>query len=124
MTKNEKILVFILGIIALTIIGYNSFINAKNKDVDVKVTIDRSASTEIAEDTNDAEGSDDYVDDYSEYERLIEIGNHRNNVNIYEDDMEVYSSEEEDALLEQRLNEGVYQDDIDSSDNTELSNEN
>lgn len=54
MTKGEKSVVVVLIIIALLIVGYNSFIRAKTSGKNVELTVDRSyelglESTEVDE---------------------------------------------------------------------------
>lgn len=114
MTKKEKILIVILGAIALLIIGYNAYINAKNKGVDVNVTIDRTASDDISNDdlenseTNSIEEIDTYenkYDRYDEYERLVEKSNY---VNIQDRVVDVYSDDEEAKILENEINNSDY----------------
>ena len=125
MTKKEKILIVILGAIALLIIGYNAYINAKNKGVDVKVTIDRTASDDISndsiDDSEDINIKENY-DEYDEYQRLLERDKERGNVDISDRVVDVYSAEDEEKILENEINnsdydaEHIYSDSINSTD--------
>lgn len=125
MTKKEKILIVILGAIALLIIGYNAYINAKNKGVDVKVTIDRTASDDISNDSvDDSEDNNikENYDEYDEYQRLLERDKERGNVDISDRVVDVYSAEDEEKILENEINnsdydaEHIYSDSINSTD--------
>lgn len=128
MTKKEKILIVILGAIALLIIGYNAYINAKNKGVDVKVTIDRTASDDISNDSiDDSEDNNikENYDEYDEYQRLLERDKERGNVDISDRVVDVYSAEEELEIYNNEVNnsdydaEHIYTDSSDNADKNE-----
>lgn len=110
MTKKEKTLVIILGIIALLIIGYNAYLNAINKGVDVKVTIDRNIS-------NDNTSSDNLVDET--YSKLIERTERRKYIGsgTSNESIEVYDNEEEVELLEQERDQKSNKKDDSNKDN-------
>ena len=128
MTKKEKILIVILGAIALLIIGYNAYINAKNKGVDVKVTIDRTVSDDISNDSiDDSEDNNikENYGEYDEYQRLLERDKERGNVDISDRVVDVYSAEDEEKILENEINnsdydaEHIYTDSSDNADKNE-----
>lgn len=125
MTKKEKILIVILGAIALLIIGYNAYINAKNKGVDVKVTIDRTVSNDIPNDSiDDSEdiNTNENYNEYDEYQKLIDRDKEMSSVDISDRVVDVYSAEEELEIYNNEVNnsdydaEHIYSDSINSTD--------
>lgn len=125
MTKKEKILIVILGAIALLIIGYNAYINAKNKGVDVKVTIDRTVSEDISndsiDDSEDINTKENY-NEYDEYQRLIERDKEIGSVDVSDRVVDVYSAEEELEIYDNEVNNSDYDAEhiySNSSDNTD-----
>lgn len=128
MTKKEKILIVILGAIALFIIGYNAYINAKNKGVDVKVTIDRTVSNDISNDSiDDSEdiNTNENYNEYDEYQKLIDRDKEMSGVDVSDRVVDVYSAEEELEIYNNEVNnsdydaEHIYTDSSDNADKNE-----